>query len=100
MWTSFLLTYVKLRGKEDNRGRFIFIQSYILFLSSKMEFQKVKKWRLRENVDDRDYLRVRMYVFKNNISFPYLCKLFVGLNGGQKKPNEVTWKKIKNSKDR
>ena len=72
MWTSFLLTYVKLRGKEDNRGRFIFIQSYILFLSSKMEFQKVKKWRLRENVDDRDYLRVRMYVFKNNISFPYL----------------------------
>ena len=72
MWTSFLLTYVKLRGKEDNRGRFIFIQSYILFLSSKMEFQKVKKWRLRENVDDRDYLRVRIYVFKNNISFPYL----------------------------
>ena len=72
MWTSFLLTYVKLRGKEDNRGRFIFIQSYILFLSSKMEFQKVKKWRLRENVDDRDYLRERMYVFKNNISFPYL----------------------------
>ena len=67
-----MLTYVKLRGKEDNRGRFIFIQVYILFLSSRMEFQKVKKWRLRENVDDRDYLRVRMYVFKNNISFPYL----------------------------